>query len=98
MLLNGEAVYEAQNTNVFSLFSLAPATDYTVSVEAEGETLTLAFRTEDESFFVDASRYGLVADGETDNTGRLQAALSPPAPRAAQSMFPRAATARPACF
>ena len=29
-----------------------------------------------ESFFVDASRYGLVADGETDNTGRLQAALS----------------------
>ena len=76
VLLNGEAVYEAQNTNVFSLFSLAPATDYTVSVEAEGETLTLAFRTEDESFFVDASRYGLVADGETDNTGRLQAALS----------------------
>ena len=47
VLLNGEAVYEAQNTNVFSLFSLAPATDYTVSVEAEGETLTLAFRTED---------------------------------------------------
>ena len=76
VLLNGEAVYEAQNTNVFSLFSLAPATDYTVSVEAEGETLTLAFRTEEESFFVDASRYGLVADGETDNTGRLQAALS----------------------
>ena len=76
VLLNGEAVYEAQNTNVFSLFSLAPATDYTVSVEAEGETLTLAFRTEDESFFVDASRYGLVADGETDNTGKLQAALS----------------------
>ena len=97
VLLNGEAVYEAQNTNVFSLFSLAPATDYTVSVEAEGETLTLAFRTEDESFFVDASRYGLVADGETDNTGRLQAALST-SPRAAQSMFPRAATARPACF
>ena len=76
VLLNGKAVYEAQNTNVFSLFSLAPATDYTVSVEAEGETLTLAFRTEDESFFVDASRYGLVADGETDNTGKLQAALS----------------------
>ena len=76
VLLNGEPVREAQDTNVFSLFSLTPATDYTVTVESEGETLTENFRTQDESFFVDASRYGLVADGETDNTGKLQAALS----------------------
>ena len=76
VLLNGEPVREAQDTNVFSLFSLTPATDYTVTVESEGETLTANFRTQDESFFVDASRYGLVADGETDNTGKLQAALS----------------------
>ena len=76
VLLNGEPVREAQDTNVFSLFSLTPATDYTVTVESKGETLTANFRTQDESFFVDASRYGLVADGETDNTGKLQAALS----------------------
>ena len=74
--LNGETVYTACETNVFSLFSLLPGTPYTVAVEAEGETLTLDFTTEAETFFVDASRYGLVADGETDNTGRLQAALS----------------------
>ena len=74
--LNGKTVYEACNTNVFSLFSLLPGTEYTVGVQAEGETLSLTFVTEAETFFVDASRYGLVADGETDNTGKLQAALS----------------------
>ena len=74
--LNGKTIYESCNTNVFSLFSLTPSTAYTVEVDTEGEHLKLDFTTEAESFFVDASRYGLVADGETDNTGRLQAALS----------------------
>ena len=68
--LNGKTIYESCNTNVFSLFSLTPSTAYTVEVDAEGEHLKLDFTTEAESFFVDASRYGLVADGETDNTGR----------------------------
>ena len=74
--LNGKTIYESCNTNVFSLFSLTPSTTYTVEVDTEGEHLKLDFTTEAESFFVDASCYGLVADGETDNTGRLQAALS----------------------
>ena len=74
--LNGKTIYEACNTNVFSLFSLLPGTTYTVEVQAEGETLKLDFTTEAETFFVDASRYGLVADGTTDNTLKLQAALS----------------------
>ena len=74
--LNGKTVYEACNTNVFSLFSLLPGTEYTVGVQAEGESLTCTFTTEAETFFVDASRYGLVADGTTDNTLKLQAALS----------------------
>ena len=64
--LNGKTIYESCNTNVFSLFSLTPSTTYTVEVDAEGEHLKLDFTTEAESFFVDASRYGLVADGETD--------------------------------
>ena len=42
----------------------------------DGVTDTLNFTTAEESFFVDASRYGLVADGVTDNTAKLQAALS----------------------
>ena len=69
--LNGKTIYESCNTNVFSLFSLTPSTAYTVEVDTEGEHLKLDFTTEAESFFVDASRYGLVADGETDNTGKL---------------------------
>ena len=87
--------YESCNTNVFSLFSLTPSTAYTVEVDAEGEHLKLDFTTEAESFFVDASRYGLVADGETDNTGRLQAALST-CPRGGTDMSLLAATAPPA--
>ena len=74
--LNGKTVYEACQTNVFSLYSLLPGTEYTVGVQAEGESLTCTFTTEAETFFVDASRYGLVADGTTDNTLKLQAALS----------------------
>ena len=60
--LNGKTIYESCNTNVFSLFSLTPSTTYTVEVDTEGEHLKLDFTTEAESFFVDASRYGLVAD------------------------------------
>ena len=73
--LDGAAVYEG-DTNVFSLYSLEPGRQYTVAVTIDGVTDTLVFTTAEESFFVDASRYGLVADGVTDNTARLQAALS----------------------
>ena len=74
--LNGATVYEACNTNVFSLYSLLPGTSYTVGVTAEGQSLSLDFTTQTETFYVDASRYGIVPDGATDNTGKLQAALS----------------------
>lgn len=76
VLLDGQEVYSACNTNVFSLYSLLPGKLYHVEVRAGSETLALDFATEMESFFVDASRYGLVPDGVTDNTGKLQAALS----------------------
>lgn len=64
------------DTNVFSLYSLEPGRSYTLAVTLDGVTDTLDFTTAEESFFVDASRYGLVADGVTDNTAKLQAALS----------------------
>lgn len=76
VLLNGSIVYDACDTNVFSLFSLQPGTAYTVCVQAGGKTLTLEFTTQTETFFADAARYGLVPDGVTDNTAKLQAALS----------------------
>ena len=73
--LDGATVCEG-DTNVFSLYSLEPGRSYTLAVTLGGVTDTLDFTTAEESFFVDASRYGLVADGETDNTAKLQAALS----------------------
>ena len=73
--LDGATVCEG-DTNVFSLYSLEPGRSYTLAVTLDGVTDTLDFTTAEESFFVDASRYGLVADGTTDNTGKLQAALS----------------------
>lgn len=73
--LDGDAVYDG-DTNVFSLYSLEPGRSYTVAVTLDGVTDTLEFTTAEESFFVDASRCGLVADGVTDNTAKLQAALS----------------------
>ena len=73
--LDGATVCE-RDTNVFSLYSLEPGRSYTLAVTLDGVTDTLDFTTAEESFFVDASRYGLVADGVTDNTAKLQAALS----------------------
>ena len=73
--LDGATVCEG-DTNVFSLYSLEPGRSYTLAVTLDGVTDTLDFTTAEESFFVDASRYGLVADGVTDNTAKLQAALS----------------------
>ena len=73
--LDGATVCEG-DTNVFSLYSLEAGRSYTLAVTLDGVTDTLDFTTAEESFFVDASRYGLVADGVTDNTAKLQAALS----------------------
>ena len=54
--LNGETVYTACETNVFSLFSLLPGTEYTVGVQAEGESHTSTFTTDTETNIVDANR------------------------------------------
>lgn len=74
--LDGVPVGGRRDTNVFSLYSLEPGRSYRVAVHAGDETGVLDFCTEAESYFVDASRYGLVNDGETDNTAVLQAALA----------------------
>lgn len=74
--LDGVPAGGPRDTNVFSLYSLEPDHTYCLTVRAGGESGTLTFATAPESFFVDAGRYGLVDDGETDNTAMLQAALS----------------------
>lgn len=76
VLLDGKPVVQECKTNVFSLYGLEPGREYTVRVQDTTDCGELMFRTEAESFFVDASRYGLTGDGVTDDTAKLQAAIS----------------------
>ena len=61
------------DVNVFSLFDLAPDRDYTLTVSDEREPLV--FRTQPETFALDARAFGAAGDGETDDTAALQSAL-----------------------
>lgn len=74
--LNGTVVLQNCRTNVFSLYGLEPDHTYSILIQTPDEQTEVTFRTEAESFFVDASRYGLTGDGITDDTAKLQAALS----------------------
>lgn len=71
ILLNGERYGDARDTNVFSLFSLTPDTEY--EVEAAGERVT--FRTEAETAVLNAKENGAHADGLTEDTALLQALI-----------------------
>ena len=76
VLLDGQPVLTGAETNVLSLYHLEPARTYRLEVMAGEDCGSLEFTTSTESFFVDASRFGLIADGVSDNTAFLQAALS----------------------
>ena len=76
VLLDGQPVLTGAETNVFSLYHLEPARTHRLEVMAGEDCGSLEFTTSTESFFVDASRFGLIADGVSDNTAFLQAALS----------------------
>ena len=76
VFLDGKKVLSGVKTNVFSLFQLEPDRSYSLEVKDGDDCGSLDFATKKESFFVDASRFGLVGDGVTDNTAFLQAALS----------------------
>lgn len=69
--LNGKKMRDCE-TNVFSLYSLTPDTEYAVDV---GED-TLTFRTKAETAFINVEAYGTVADGIYNDTPSIQMALT----------------------
>lgn len=75
VLLDGEQAL-AGDTNVFTLYDLAPGTAYAMRVAfAGGITITLSFSTPVESACLDVADYGAQGDGSTDNTASLQRAI-----------------------
>ena len=82
--LNGERAYSG-NTNVFSLFNLAPDTEYTLTADIDGVRLT--FRTPKEGAVLSVLDFGAVGDGVTDDTVAIHTAINC-LPRGGRLVFP----------
>lgn len=86
--LNGEPRFNG-NTNVFSLFDLAPATSYTLGISREGAPdEELIFQTAPESCAVSVYAFGALGDGITDDTQAIQSAIDF-LPRNGRLYFPK---------
>lgn len=72
VMLNGKEVFKG-NTNVFSLFSLKPNTEYRLKVSEQPE---ITFTTAKEACGVNVKDFGAVGDGRHDDTLNIQTAIN----------------------
>ena len=75
VLVNGEAV-KTSKLNVTTVNGLLPGTEYEIAVEQDGVTEKTVFTTLEETFLLDVRAYGAVGDGKTNDTAKLQAAIT----------------------
>lgn len=69
--LDGKLVMRDEKRNIFSLFDLAPDTEYQVSVNG----IEKKFKTMKESFLLNVKEFGAIGDGINDDTAFIQAAI-----------------------
>ena len=76
VMLNGAEIRQ-ETRNVFSLFSLRPASTYTLELRfPNGRSEMLGFETKTEACALDVRAFGAVGDGETDDTSAIQTAIA----------------------
>lgn len=75
--VNGECILCGEEKNVFSIYNLTPAAEYSVTVgNANGELSEAKnFTTDRETVRLDVKRFGAVGNGEVEDTSALQAAI-----------------------
>lgn len=74
------------NTNVFSLFSLTPDTEYTLT--SIGCIANITFKTKKDSCVINVKDFGAIGDGLTDDSVSIQTAINC-MPRGAKLFFPK---------
>ena len=72
----GEEEILRSNRNVFSLFELAPDTEYSVTVANGGEKEEVSFKTAKEACCVSVRDFGAAGDGIHEDTAAIQAAVN----------------------
>lgn len=83
--IDGEVAYTG-NTNVFSIFDLAPNRSYTLTVD--GTDFSLEFRTKSESAAINVRDFGAVGDGIHDDFVAVQTAINC-IPKGGRLYFPK---------